>query len=214
MAMARTKKTNHTKVFFEPEAMVKSLLPAFYCLSFKHGILMKSGNLYSAFLYEFGKIRDTEREVVSFLPQLVDAIADPQLMQILVRQREEAQCLLSVLANIKYGKKNAAQSKEVQILLSQGVAIVKAREKGQERDWAISAFAERVITYEIDGCSCLVSMAKKLGFEEEGDVLYKGLLKKEPLAKKLNMLTRRLGNEAALPKKVSVGKSKAVRARL
>jgi ferritin-like metal-binding protein YciE len=174
---------------------------------------MKSGNLYGAFLYEFGKMRDTEREVVYLLPQLVEASANPQLTRILQQQREEAQCLLSVLANIKYGKKNAAQSKEVQILLSQGVAIVKARERGQERDWAISAFAEKVITYEIDGCSCLVAMAKKLGFEEEGDVLYTGLLKKEPLAKKLNMLTRRLWIDAALPKKGSVGKSKAVRAR-
>ncbi len=174
---------------------------------------MKSGNLYSAFLYEFGKIRDTEREVVSFLPQLVEAIANPQLTQVLVRQREEAQCLLSALANIKYGNKNAAQNTEIQSLLSEGEPIIKIKKRGPEQDRAISAFAEKIIAYEIEGCGCLASMAKKLGFEEEADVLNKGLRKKEVLEKKINMMTRRLGEEADIPKQESISKSKAMYAK-
>ena len=126
----------------------------------------------------------TEREVVAFLPKIIKASGHPYLVQHLELQHQEAQSLLSMLTEVKESEKNA-KSKEIRRLIAECSDVMRESRRGDERDARLSILAEKILGHEIECCSCLVSMASKLGLEEEEYFLSKSLRKKEALEKKL-----------------------------
>lgn len=137
------------------------------------------------------KLRHTEREVVTFLPQLIKAIDHAPLAVLVTRQREEAQRLLAILTRMKCEERDGALSKDFQKLLQAVTHMVRAEKRGVVRDMKISAYVEKIISQEIECCSCLISMATKLGYEEEAESMHKNLRRKDALEKKLNALRKK-----------------------
>jgi|GEM_PF-2121080 len=159
---------------------------------------MRSSVLYNAFRAEVTRMRRTEREIVSFLPVLIRAVDYAPLADLVTRQREEAQRLLGILTRMKCEERGGGSSKDLQKLLLAGAQLAKAEKKGAARDRRITAFVEKIISLEIECCSCLISMAAKLGYEEEAESMHKNLRKKEALEKNLNACKQKFhGGRAA-----------------
>lgn len=131
----------------------------------------------------------TERELVAFLPKIIKASGHPYLIRHLEQQHQEAQSLLNMLTTIKEAEQNAKR-KGISSLLDECADVMRESRRSEERDVKLTALAERILGHEIECCSCLVSMASKLGLQEEGYLLSRGLRKKEALEKKLLLLRR------------------------
>jgi len=136
-------------------------------------------------------MRHMEREVASFLPALIKAIDHPPLADIVTRQRETAQRLLAILTRISGVPPNDTVNKDMQQLLRNSTQMLRTERKSAARDAKIIAVAEKIISLEIEGCSCLISMAAKLGYEEEAESMHKNLRKKDALEKKLSAYRRK-----------------------
>lgn len=130
-----------------------------------------------------------EHEVVSLLPTMLEGIDHAPLVTLLQQQREGAQEVLGVLSRIKQGDMEAATGKDFKRILQNCTEMMKAGKRGC-RDLKIVTFAEKIINQEIECCSCLVSIASKLGYDEEADILHKNLRKKEGLERKLNAMKK------------------------
>lgn len=154
---------------------------------------MQKTILFSAFHAEVAKMRYAEKEVVSLLPRLIKAVDHAPLALMLSQHRAEAQHLLSMLTRIKNQEnKGAAISPDFQELLMSCAETVKAVKRGVKRDLKIISFAEKIIGQEIECCSCLISLARNLGYEDEAESMHKNLHRKEALEKKLNAMREKL----------------------
>lgn len=162
---------------------------------------MSIENLHELLIDELKDLHSAEKQIVRALPKLAKAAASSELSEALQSHLEETKGHVERLEKIAeiVGKKLTGKTcAGMQGVLEEGSEVLEETSKGNVRDAALIAAAQRVEHYEIAGYGSARDFARLLGLADAASLLEETLEEEKAADKKLTAIASGVNKEAKL----------------
>ena len=161
---------------------------------------MKLNSLRDLYLAELKDLYDAERRIIKALPKMVESASSPDLRNAFEQHLEQTRNHVNRLEQIFQRLNETPKGKKCK-----GIAgIIDAGEDLMDKDAApavcdaaLVAAAQRIEHYEIAAYGTVRTYARRLGFEDQADLLNQTLQEEGATDKKLTTLAESYINEGA-----------------
>ncbi|GAA5483121.1 ferritin-like domain-containing protein [Haloferula sargassicola] len=161
---------------------------------------MKIDSLEKLLVHELKDLYSAESQIIKALPKMEEAASSEELKTAFREHLEEtqthAQRLEDALDQLGF-KTGGEHCDGCEGLIEEGEQVIKEIEKGEVRDAALIAAAQRVEHYEMAGYGSVVSFARQLGRDEMADLLQQTLEEEENADSLLTEIAESSVNESA-----------------
>jgi ferritin-like metal-binding protein YciE len=156
-------------------------------------------NLEQLLIDELKDIYSAEKQITRALPKMAKAAKSPELKEAFETHLEETKGQIERLDEIfeALGKKATGKTCHgMQGLVEEGQEMISELEKGDVRDAALIAAAQRVEHYEIAAYGTVREYAKMLGHKDAVKLLEETLEEEKATDEKLNEISAQVNNSA------------------
>jgi ferritin-like metal-binding protein YciE len=160
---------------------------------------MSIENFQELLVDELKDLYSAEKQIVRALPKLAKAATSPELKDALLSHLEETKGHVERLEEIAemVGKKLTGKTcAGMQGVLEEGSEVLEDTDKGNVRDAAMIAAAQRVEHYEMAGYGSARDFAKLLGMPDVASLLEQTLEEEKAADKKLTSIASGVNKEA------------------
>lgn len=161
---------------------------------------MKLESLEDLYLAELKDMYDAENRIVKALPKMVEKAQSPELRSAFEQHLAETQIHVGRLERIFETMNEAPKGqkcKGIVGIISEGEDMMGHGAPPAVNDAALIAAAQRVEHYEMAAYGTLRSYARRLGFEDQAQILNQTLQEESDTDKKLTNLAESFINEQA-----------------
>ncbi len=161
---------------------------------------MKLESMRGLLLRELADIRDAEEQLTKALPQMVKAVASPELRQAFESHLHETESQIGRLDRIVAlfdEKLPRTSGKAMKGLIDEADELLDAKGDPAVRDAALIAAAQRVEHYEIAAYGCARTFAEAIGLSEAASLLQDSLDEEIAADEKLTELAEGMINVQA-----------------
>lgn len=162
---------------------------------------MSVENLQELLIDELKDLYSAEKQIVRALPKIAKATASSELKEALLSHLEETKGHVERLEQIAeiVGKKLTGKTcVGMQGVLEEGSEVLEDTDKGNVRDAALIAAAQRVEHYEMAGYGSARDFAKLLGMSDVASLLEETLQEEKAADKKLTSIASGVNKEAKM----------------
>lgn len=148
---------------------------------------------------ELKDLYSAEKQIVRALPKIAKAASSEELREALTQHLKETEEQVSRLERISemLSKKLAGKTcVGMKGVLDEGSEVLEETEKGEVRDAALIAAAQRVEHYEMAGYGSARDFAKLLGLSEVAELLEQTLEEEKSADQKLTQISHQVNSEA------------------
>ena len=161
---------------------------------------MKLNSLQDLYVSELKDLYDAENRIIKALPKMAEAANSPDLRAAfeahLQQTRRHAERLEVILRGLDESPKGQ-KCKGMEAIIDEGEDMMEKDAPGSVADAALIAAAQRVEHYEIAGYGTVRAYARRLGFEDQAELLNQTLQEEGETDKKLTSLAEASINEEA-----------------
>ena len=164
--------------------------------------MAKPKNLKDLFVSELEDLYDAEKRIVKALPKVAEAASEPELRNALLNHLEETKGHVTRLEEVFQGMSEPAKSKTcdgMKGILDEGEDSIDDAEEAPPAvsDASLISAAQRVEHYEIAAYGTARTFARRLGYEDQAQLLDQTLQEEGNADKKLTGLAESYINEEA-----------------
>ncbi len=155
------------------------------------------------YTHELKDLYSAEKQITEALPKMAKAAESSELRQAFEAHLQETEVQIERLRQIFSlldVNPGSTKCKAMEGLVAEGDDMIKSIPKGEIRDAALIAAAQRVEHYEMAGYGTVRTYAQILGFEDHRDLLQQTLDEEGATDDKLNALAERLNKVAVAQK--------------
>ena len=161
---------------------------------------MKLNSLHDLYVSELKDLYDAENRIIKALPKMVEAANSPDLRAAfekhLQQTRRHAERLEQILRSLDQSPKGK-KCKGMEGIIDEGEDLMEEDAPESVADAALIAAAQRVEHYEIAAYGTVRTYARRLGFEDQAELLNQTLQEEGETDKKLTSLAETSINEEA-----------------
>jgi ferritin-like metal-binding protein YciE len=161
---------------------------------------MKLNSLHDLYLMELKDLYNAEQHIIKALPKMAKAASSPELQRALEQHFEETKGQAQRLETIfqKLGEPVKGQKcKGMEGIIDEGEDLMDEDAPPAVADAALISSAQRVEHYEIAGYGTVCNFARRLGFEDQAQLLHQTLEEEREADRKLTTLADSYINEEA-----------------
>ena len=161
---------------------------------------MKLNSLQDLYVSELKDLYDAENRILKALPKMAEAANSPDLRtafeQHLQQTRRHAERLEQILRGLDESPKGK-KCKGIEGIIDEGEDLMEEDAPPSVADAALIAAAQRVEHYEIAAYGTVRSYARRLGFQDQAELLNQTLQEEDETDKRLTSLAESSVNEEA-----------------
>jgi len=161
---------------------------------------LKLNSLQDLYVSELKDLYDAENRIIKALPKMAEAANSPDLRAAfeahLQQTRRHAERLEVILRGLDESPKGQ-KCKGMEAIIDEGEDMMEKDAPDSVADAALIAAAQRVEHYEIAGYGTVRAYARRLGFEDQAELLNQTLQEEGETDKKLTSLAEASINEEA-----------------
>jgi len=161
---------------------------------------VKLNSLHDLYVSELKDLYDAENRIIKALPKMVEAANSPDLRAAfekhLQQTRRHAERLEQILRSLDQSPKGK-KCKGMEGIIDEGEDLMEEDAPESVADAALIAAAQRVEHYEIAAYGTVRTYARRLGFEDQAELLNQTLQEEGETDKKLTSLAETSINEEA-----------------
>ena len=161
---------------------------------------MKLNSLRDLYVSELKDLYDAENRILKALPKMAEAASSPDLRGAfehhLQQTRRHAERLEQILRGLNESPKGQ-KCKGIEGIIDEGEDLISKDAPASVCDAALISAAQRVEHYEIAAYGTVRTYARRLGFEDQADLLNQTLQEEGETDKKLTNLAESYINEQA-----------------
>ena len=161
---------------------------------------MKLNSLQDLYVSELKDLYDAENRIIKALPKMAEAANSPELRaafeEHLNQTRRHAERLEQILRGLDESPKGK-KCKGMEGIIDEGEDMMEEDAPDSVADAALIAAAQRVEHYEIAAYGTVRTYARRLGFEDQAELLNQTLQEEGETDKKLTSLAETSINEEA-----------------
>ena len=162
---------------------------------------MQLQSLEHLYLHQLRDLYHAENQLLAALPKMADAAHDPKLKETFRNHLQETRSQIDRLKTV-FKKLDADPTGEsceaMQGLIEETDDVLEAEADEEVRDAALIADAQRIEHYEMAGYGTVRTYAKKLGYDDQAQVLQSILDEEKAADEKLNELAETRINQRAM----------------
>ena len=170
-------------------------------MHFERVYMKKIDSLEAAFIHGLSDIYSAEKQLTKALPKLAKAASNRELSRGFLQHLEETQGQIERLDSIVESlgiKLERMKCKAMEGLIEESQETIQEIQKGPILDVMLIAGAQKVEHYEIASYGCLAEIARKLGYDEEAELLEDTLEEEKMTDEKLTDLAIDSVNDEAM----------------
>jgi ferritin-like metal-binding protein YciE len=161
---------------------------------------VKLNSLQDLYVSELKDLYDAENRIIKALPKMAEAANSPDLRaafeEHLQQTRRHAERLEQILRGLDESPKGK-KCKGIEGIIDEGEDMMEENAPDSVADAALIAAAQRVEHYEIAAYGTVRTYARRLGFEDQAELLNQTLQEEGETDKKLTSLAETSINEEA-----------------
>ena len=161
---------------------------------------MKLNSLRDLYVSELKDLYDAENRILKALPKMAEAASSPDLRGAfehhLQQTRRHAERLEQILRGLNESPKGQ-KCKGIEGIIDEGEDLISKDAPASVCDAALISAAQRVEHYEIAAYGTVRTYARRLGFEDQADLLNQTIQEEGETDKKLTNLAESYINEQA-----------------
>ena len=161
---------------------------------------MKLNSLQDFYVTELRALFHTEQQIIKALPEMMDHAGSPDLRSALAQHMDHTRLHISRLEQI-FQKLNQSpkgqKSKGIEGIINDGEDMIDNDAPPAVCDAALISAAQRIEHFEIAGYGTARTFARRLGFEDQAQLLNQTLQEEGETDKKLTHLAESYINEEA-----------------
>ncbi len=161
---------------------------------------MKLNSLHDLYIAELKDLYDAEHRIIKALPKMAEAASSPELrsafQEHLEQTRTQAQRLEQIFQRLNESAKGE-KCEGIEGIIDEGEDLMDKDAPPAVGDAALISSAQRVEHYEIAAYGTVRTYARRLGFEDQAQLLQKTLEEEAETDKKLTGLAESYINENA-----------------
>ncbi len=161
---------------------------------------MKANSLHDLYVMELKDLYDGENRIIKALPKMAEAASSPELrsafQQHLEQTRRHVERLEQIFQKLDESPKGQ-KCKGLEGIIDEGEDVMDKDAPPAVCDAALIGSAQRVEHYEIAAYGTVRTFARRLGFEDQAQILQQTLQEEGDTDKKLTSLAESYINEEA-----------------
>lgn len=162
---------------------------------------MNMDSLKDLLVHELKDLYSAENQILDALPKMADAAEHAELRQAFEEHRRQTEEHVRRLERIFEGlneKPGGEKCKGMQGLIAEGEELLKKQDRGDVLDAGLIAAAQRVEHYEIAAYGAARTYARRLGLQEDAQLLQQTLDEEGNTDERLTQIAESRVNEDAL----------------
>lgn len=160
---------------------------------------MSVDNFNDLYIHELKDLYSAEKQITEALPKMAEAASNEELKKAFEMHLKETEGQLERLGQIFTALKvnpGSKKCKAMEGIVEEGEEVIKSMPRGQVRDAALIAAAQRVEHYEMAGYGTVRTYAELLGHDEHQALLQQTLDEEGATDEKLTGLASRINKTA------------------